>query len=50
MSNFESIIIMPRMMPFRTKLLPDFQTPWGYEDIPNEIPKRIENIVNNFSL
>ena len=50
MGNFESIIIMPRMMPFRTKLLPDYQTPWGYEDIPNEIPQRIENIVNNFSL
>ena len=50
MSNFESIIIMPRMMPFRTKLLPDYQTPWGYEDIPNEVPKRIENIVNNFNL
>ena len=50
MNHFEALVIMPRMMPFKTKMLPDYQTPWGYEDIPNEIPKRIENIVNNFTL
>ena len=40
---FEAIIIIPRMMPFKTKLLPDYQIDWGIEfkeiNIPERIPK-----------
>ena len=39
---FESIIMMIRMMPIKTKLLPDYKINWGYEDKIIELPKRKE--------
>ena len=39
---FESIIMMIRMMPIKTKLLPDYKINWGYEDKILELPKRKE--------
>ena len=43
LNYFEAIILMPRMMPFRTKLLPDYEIDWGYETNAAVIPKREEN-------
>jgi len=45
-NNFEAIALIPRMMPFKTKLLPDYKINYGYEFIKSEIPRR-ENIKFN---
>ena len=37
---FEAIIIIPRMMPFKTKLLHDYQIDWGIKFEDTEIPTR----------
>ena len=37
---FEAIVLMPRMMPFRTKLLPDYKIDWEYSMIQTELPLR----------
>ena len=50
MNHFEAIILIPRMMPFRTKLLPDYEINWGYEVIKKEIPSRAINTVNTFDI
>ena len=38
--TFEGIIIMPRLMPFKTKFLPDYKIDWGVEFLSNEISLR----------
>ena len=38
--TFEGIVSMPRMMPFKTKFLPDYQIDWGMTFDTTEIPKR----------
>lgn len=43
MSQFEAIILMPRMMPFKTKLLPDYKITWNIEEKESIIPPRKEN-------
>lgn len=50
MDVFSAVVIMPRMMPFKTKLLPDYQIDWGYQTEESNIPKRIENIVKNYEI
>lgn len=45
---FETVISMIRMMPIKTKLLPDYKTKWNYEDIITEMPKRIEKEISIF--
>lgn len=47
---FEAIILMTRMMPIRTKLLPDYKIEWGYEEVPAEIPERKENNTQIYTL
>ena len=47
---FEAVMIMPRMMPFKTKLLPDYEIYWGYESVEEEIPVRKENVLSLFEL
>ena len=47
---FEAIILMPRMMPFRTKMLPDYKIDWGYQDEIAELPAREKIEVNEFEL
>ena len=37
---FEAIILMPRRMPFRTTLIPDYKIDWGYQSEKAVIPKR----------
>ena len=41
-NTFEGIVLMPRIMPFKTKFLPDFKIDYGFEDISSKIPERKE--------
>lgn len=50
MEIFSAIVIIPRMMPFKTKLLPDYKINWGYETSNTEFPIRKENVVENYNL
>ena len=43
MRQFEAIVLMPRIYPYRTKLTPSYKLDWGYEVEETEVPKR--NIV-----
>ena len=46
-NTFEGIVIMPRMMPYKTKFLPDYQIDWGEKFEEAVIPKReIKNLKN----
>ena len=47
---FEAVILMPRMMPFRTKMLPDYKIDWGYEDEKVEIPAREKQEVRIYDI
>jgi type IV secretion system protein VirD4 len=40
LNNFEAIVIIPRLMPIKTKLLPDYKIDWGYTVEKSSIPKR----------
>ena len=40
MKPFECIILIPRMMPFKTKLFPDYKIDWNLEKKELDIPKR----------
>ena len=33
LKDFEAIILMPRINPIRTKLVPDYKTNWWYDTI-----------------
>ena len=41
---------MPRNHPIRTKLLPDYRIPWGFEEITKEQPKRINKDYKIFDI
>lgn len=47
---FEAIILMPRMMPFRTKMLPDYQIDWGYEEKDALLPERKHKDINIYKV
>ena len=47
-NTFEAIVIIPRMMPFKTKLLPDYQIDWGIEFPKIEIPERTQKEIKYF--
>ena len=47
MKQFEAVILIPRMMPIKTKLLPDYQMNWNFSNQKIEIP-HIQN--NNISM
>ena len=46
MEVFNAIVIMPRMMPFKTKLLPDYQIDWGYEKVIEESVRLFEEMAD----
>lgn len=50
LNYFEAIILISRMMPFRTKLMPDYEINWGYEEDLKEIPERKNNIIKVFDI
>lgn len=43
---FEGIVIMPRTMPFKTVLLPDYKIDYGFADVEMEMPRRQHVDVN----
>ena len=47
LNTFEAVVIMTRMMPFKTKLIPDYKIDWGYENEEMDIPERK---INNISI
>ena len=43
---FEGIVILPRMMPFKTKFLPDYQIDWGITFEEASLPiRKTKNII-----
>lgn len=50
LSAFEAIILMTRMLPFKTKLLPDYQIDWGYEVKEAKIPERETNKIEIYQI
>ncbi len=47
---FEAIVIMPRIHPIKTKLIPDYRIPWKLEEITKELPRREVNEYNIFDI
>ena len=45
MKVFEAIVLMSRMMPFQTKLLPNYKIDWGYTEEEESIEKRNQNTI-----
>lgn len=43
LDKFEAIFLMPRVMPFRTKLIPDYQINWPFEEKKAKLTLREEN-------
>ena len=41
--TFVGVVLMPRLMPFKTKFLPDFKIDYGFTDIESKIPERKES-------
>ncbi len=50
LAPFETVILMTRMMPFRTKLTPDYMIDWGYETKAAEITCRKDKEIKIFKL
>ena len=46
---FEAVIIMTRMMPFKTKLMADYKIDWGYTNEKVELPQRKINEIKKFN-
>lgn len=40
LKNFEAIVKIPRVMPFRTNLLPDYEIDWNMDEVFKEMPER----------
>ena len=49
MKSFEAIILMVRMLPFRTKLVPSYQIDWGYEETEEELSKRQKHSIETYT-
>lgn len=50
MKTFEAIVIIPRMMPYKTKLLPDYKINWNLEKKELSLPIRKENQIKIYNL
>jgi len=50
LKTFEAVVLKTRMMPIKTKMLPDYQIDWGYEAIPKEMPLRESKNISIFEL
>lgn len=46
MNRFEAVILIPRMMPIKTKLLPDYQMNWNFSNQKIEIPHIHKNNIS----
>lgn len=47
---FEAIVLMPRILPIKTKLLPDYQISWELTDNIKEQPKRVNKDYKLFDI
>ena len=47
---FEAIVLIPRILPIKTKLLADYQIPWELSDTKKEQPKRINKEYKLFDM
>lgn len=47
---FNEIILMPRMMPIKTKVNPDYEMEWNMKETSIDIPKIIMNKISVFNL
>ena len=50
LDNFEAIILTMRSMPIRTKLLPDYEINYGYEEVEKELPIRENKEIKIFEM
>lgn len=50
MKVYEAIILLPRMMPYKTRLLPDYKMAWNLEKKDTTLPKRTFSEINIFKL
>lgn len=50
LKNFEAIVFQTRMLPLKTKLLPDYKIDWGYEAELESIPKRQPVEIHTYEL
>ena len=50
MKAFEAIVLIPRMMPYRTNLLPDYKMDWNLESKKEKIEKRQNKEIKIFNL
>ena len=41
---------MTRMMPFKTKFIPNYEIDWGYQEECSEIPERKTNDVKTINI
>lgn len=46
LDKFEAIFLIPRIMPFKTKLIPDYQIRWPFKEEKSELELRQENILD----
>lgn len=49
LSYFESVVLMVRMMPIKTNILPDYKINWGYEEKISELTKREEKEIKLYN-
>ena len=49
LEKFEAIFLMPRIMPFRTKLIADYQIRWPFKEVMAELYLRKENNVDIYN-
>ena len=49
LDKFEAIFLIPRIMPFRTKLIPDYQIRWPFKETKTELELRKENNLNIYN-
>ncbi len=50
MKQFEAIVFIPRTMPFRTKLLPDYEIDWKFDKKSKSMPKRDDYKINIYDV
>lgn len=47
---FEAVVLMPRTLPIKTKLIPDYQIPWELKENKKTQPKRVNREYNLFDM
>ncbi len=50
MKTFEAVVLIPRTMPIKTKMLPDYQIKWDFNTEPKEIPLMKDQNISIFNI